>query len=106
MSFHVLALAEHPLSCVCLRETFLPQSISVFHTCVHCKETFLLFATAKHHPNDFPENPEYSTSEQEGWLWKGTQGSADRALKCRGRLGSTVLLTELTKSEGTSDTGV
>jgi hypothetical protein len=57
MSFHVLALAEHPLSCVCFSETFLHESALAFHTCVHFKETFLqVLAPRKHHPTDFPKN--------------------------------------------------
>jgi hypothetical protein len=51
-SFHVLALAEHPLSCVCFSKTFLHESALAFHTFVH----FHVFAPAKHHPTDFPKN--------------------------------------------------
>ena len=40
VSFHVLALAGHPLSCVCLIETFLH-----------------VFVSAKHHPTDFSKEP-------------------------------------------------
>jgi hypothetical protein len=58
MSFHVLALAEHPFTCICFREMFLHKSIWAFHTCVH----FDVFAPAKHHPTDFPKNPYLSTS--------------------------------------------
>jgi hypothetical protein len=58
MSFHVLALAEHPLSCVSFRETFLHKSALAFYTSVHFNEMFLhVFAPAKHYPTDFPKNP-------------------------------------------------
>jgi hypothetical protein len=51
VSFFLLVLAEHPLSCVC----FHSESALAFHTCVHFKEMFPRgFAPAKHHPNDFP----------------------------------------------------
>ena len=53
MSFHVLALAEHPLSCVCFSEMFLHESALVFHLkeSVHLRKTLLhVFAPAKHHP--------------------------------------------------------
>jgi hypothetical protein len=40
MSFHVLALAEHPLSHIYFSETFLHK-----------------FASAKYLPTDFPKNP-------------------------------------------------
>jgi hypothetical protein len=51
MSFHVFALAEHPLSCVFFSKTFLCESALAFHTCVHFNKTFLhVFAPAKHHP--------------------------------------------------------
>jgi hypothetical protein len=35
VTFHMLALAEHPLSCVCFSETFLPESalVSLSHLC-------------------------------------------------------------------------
>jgi hypothetical protein len=52
----MLALAEHPLCCVCFSETFLHESASAFYTCVHFNETFHhMFAPAKHHPTDFPK---------------------------------------------------
>ena len=40
-SFHMLALAEHPLFCVCFSETFLHESALAFHTCVHFNKMFL-----------------------------------------------------------------
>lgn len=59
--FHVLALAEQPLSYVCL-STVSFLSLPEPFTCVHFKEMFLhLFAPAKHHPTDFPKNPQVST---------------------------------------------
>ena len=64
VSFHLLALAEHPLSCVCLSETFPHESALAFHTCVHFNQTFFhVFASAKHHPTDFPKNPQVSPSK-------------------------------------------
>ena len=44
--------------------------------------------------------------DQEGWLWKGTQGSAGTGSCVQGRLGSTVLHIEPRGSQGTSDTVV
>ena len=40
-SFCVLALAKHPLSCVCFSEMFLHESALAFYTCVHFNKTFL-----------------------------------------------------------------
>jgi hypothetical protein len=58
MSFHVFALAEHPLSCVFFSKTFLCESALAFHTCVHFNKTFLhMFAPAKHHPTCFHFSP-------------------------------------------------
>ena len=58
VSFHVLALAEHPFTCFCFSQTFLHESALAFHACVHFKETFLLMiAPAKLHPTSFPKNP-------------------------------------------------
>jgi hypothetical protein len=49
MSFHVVALAEHPLSCVSFSETFLHKSALAFH------EAFLhVCVPAKHHSTNFP----------------------------------------------------
>ena len=57
-SFYVLALAEHPFSCVCFSQMFLHESALAYHTCVHFNKTFLhLFAPAKHHLTDFPKSP-------------------------------------------------
>ena len=57
-SFHVLALAEHPLSCVCFSTMFLHESALAFHTCVHFWKTPLhVFDPAKHRPTNFPKNP-------------------------------------------------
>jgi hypothetical protein len=62
-SFHVLALAEHPLSCVCFSTMFLLESALAFHTCVHFNKTSLhVFASEKHHPTNFPKNPQVSAS--------------------------------------------
>ena len=36
MSFHVLALAEHPFSCVCFSKKFLHKSALAFHTLMKC----------------------------------------------------------------------
>jgi hypothetical protein len=72
-SFHVLALAKHPFTCICFSKTFLHESALEKHpiTCVHFREKFLhmstlakhsyicvhfgktllyVFAPAKHHP--------------------------------------------------------
>jgi hypothetical protein len=58
MSFHVLALAEHPLSCVHFSETFLHKYALAIHICIHFNEMFLhVFAPAKHHATDFLKNP-------------------------------------------------
>lgn len=55
---HLLALAEHPRSCVCFSEMFLQESALAFHTRVHFNEMFLhVFAPAKHHPTVVPKNP-------------------------------------------------
>ena len=48
MSFHVLALAEHPFSCVCFCEIFLHESALAFYL---CPQKFLhVFSPVKHHP--------------------------------------------------------
>ena len=55
VSFHVFALAEHPLFCVYFRETFLHESALAFQTCVHFNKMFPhVFAPAKHHPTQLP----------------------------------------------------
>ena len=61
MSFHVLALAEYPLSSVCFSETFLHKSF----TCIPFKKTLLhIFAPTKHHPTQLTlqKNSEVFTS--------------------------------------------
>ena len=40
MSFHMLALAEHPFSCVCFRKMFFQESASVFYLCLPQQNTF------------------------------------------------------------------
>jgi hypothetical protein len=59
----MVALAEYPLSCVCFREMFLQESSLAFYNCVYFYKTFFhMFALAKHHPTDFPKNPQVFTS--------------------------------------------
>jgi hypothetical protein len=56
VSFHVLALGEHSLSCVCFIQMFLHEFALAFHTCAHFNETLLnVFAPAKHHLTNFPK---------------------------------------------------
>jgi hypothetical protein len=56
----MLALAEHPLTCVCFSKTFLHETALAFHICVYFNETSLhLFSPAKHHPTDFPKSPKF-----------------------------------------------
>jgi hypothetical protein len=74
--FHVFALAEHPLSCVCFSKMFVHESALAFHTCVHFNGTFFFtFAPANHHPIDsskkvFKEVSTSSISCEQG----GTEG--------------------------------
>jgi hypothetical protein len=64
------ALAEHPL--LCLRQLNV-VCLSHSHLCpLH------VFAPAKHHPTDFPENPSVSTSSLSGSAVKGVGGAAWR----------------------------
>jgi hypothetical protein len=61
--FHVLSLAERPLSCVCFSETF--KSALAFHTFVYFNEMSLhVLVPAKHHLTYFSKNPEVSTSHR------------------------------------------
>ena len=63
MSFHVLSLAESPLSCVCFSETF--KSALAFHTFVYFNKMSLhVLVPAKHHLTYFSKNPEVSTSHR------------------------------------------
>jgi hypothetical protein len=63
MSFHMVALAEHPLFYVYFSEMFLHESTLAFHTCVHFnKMSFHMFAPAKHCPIISSKNLYISTS--------------------------------------------
>jgi hypothetical protein len=54
----VLAVAEYPLSCVFISETFLHVFALAFHICVHFNKIFLhMFAPAKCHPTTYLKNP-------------------------------------------------
>lgn len=69
MFFHMLVLAEHPLSCVCFSETVLRECALAFHTCDNFNKTFLhVFGPAKHHPPDFAKSLYICTSLSSGYL--------------------------------------
>jgi hypothetical protein len=70
-SFHMLALAEHPLSCVCFSEMFFHESALAFHTCVHFNEMFLqVFASAQHHLKTFQRTLTFLLHSILSWfLW-------------------------------------
>ena len=58
-SFHMLALVEHPLSCVCFSETFLHKFALAFHLCLLQENTSSCVCPSKtpSKPTDFLKNP-------------------------------------------------
>jgi hypothetical protein len=64
VSFHMLALAEHPFSSVCFSQMFLHESALIFHPCPLQENTPSDVYPSKTPSSitEFPKNPQVSTS--------------------------------------------